>query len=146
MESGCNNFAKGSDQVRREIDNYAIRINWTESRGNSKQCQTNNQVYPDDFKVRSKVCIDSTTSDEYRYIIRYSPTSAVCAHAGASPPNAPLSNGVANHGITNNENGNAMCEIPWFIQIPKDGQYMNNSISQVQQMGILGMAVNGVPM
>ena len=57
----------------------------------------------------------------------------------------PLSNGVANHGITNKENSNAMCEIPWFIQIPKGGQYLGK-FSQVQQMGILGIAVNGVPM
>mmetsp|Transcript_29880 Transcript_29880/g.79846 ORF Transcript_29880/g.79846 Transcript_29880/m.79846 type:complete len:487 (+) Transcript_29880:182-1642(+) len=83
-------------------------------------------VPSDAFAIQSKVCIDSTTDADYRVII---------------------SNGIIDHDIVNNENDNEMCEIPWFVKIPKNPEYLPGTagMSEVQHLGIIGMAVNGVP-
>ena len=37
-----------------------------------------------------------------------------------------------------------MCEIPWYIKIPMNPTY-SSDISETQHLGIIGIAVNGVP-
>ena len=78
------------------------------------------------FAIPSRVCIDSTSDPDYRVII---------------------SNGIIDHSIVNNANDNEMCEIPWFVKIPKNPEYIPGKVgmTEVQHLGIIGMAVNGVP-
>ena len=69
-----------------------------------------------DFAIKSKVCIDSTTDPDYRIII---------------------SNGIVDHNIVNNENGNWMCEIPWLVKIPKNPVYVpgKSGVREIQVVG-----------